>query len=235
MTDNSKIIGPSRELDRDELTTTDRLTGAFNHRHFHELLGQIGKVGGPISLLMVDVDRFKSFNDAFGHPAGDLVLQKVAQALRSAARKTDVVVRYGGEEFAVLMSDSDADPALALGERIRQAVESIDLLPRRISVSVGVSTLVVAGKKMGRLLLEQAEVALYAAKAAGRNRVVHHRHVRANRQGSTSIQPCKTQCAPSPTGCLRCESIPGVTEGSPSALLLGAAGCRRGSDDSPGA
>lgn len=206
------------------LASTDGLTGAFNHRHFHEQLSKLGKVTGAISLLMVDVDKFKSFNDTFGHPAGDRVLRKVAEALRAVARKSDIVVRYGGEEFAVLMADSDADPALALAERIRQRVESIDVTERPVTVSVGVSTLA-GGEGVGRALLEQADLALYAAKAAGRNRVMHHRHVRSNRATTVNVNVnspnCKTACAPSPTGCLKCESVPAAAGNASSVLLLG--------------
>jgi diguanylate cyclase (GGDEF)-like protein/PAS domain S-box-containing protein len=202
------------------LATTDGLTGAFNHRHFHEQLGKIGGDAKAISLLMVDVDHFKSFNDTFGHPAGDRVLQQVAEALRAVARKSDIVVRYGGEEFAVLMSDSEADPALALAERIRQRVESIGIAERAISVSVGVSTLI-GGDGVGRMLLEQADMALYAAKAQGRNRVVHHRHIRASRAIAPTASAWKAPCAPSPAGCLRCESVPCDPGGTSSVLLLG--------------
>ncbi|MBC7783265.1 MAG: bifunctional diguanylate cyclase/phosphodiesterase, partial [Burkholderiales bacterium] len=202
------------------LATTDGLTGAFNHRYFHEQLGKIIADAKAISLLMIDVDHFKYFNDAFGHPAGDRVLQKVADALRAVARKSDIVVRYGGEEFAVLMSDSEADPALALAERIRQRVESISTAERSISVSVGVSTLI-GGDEVGRVLLDQADMALYAAKAAGRNRVMHHRHVQSSLATASIASACKTQCAPSPTGCLRCESVPSTPGNASSVLLLG--------------
>ncbi|MBC7785241.1 MAG: diguanylate cyclase, partial [Burkholderiales bacterium] len=202
------------------LATTDGLTGVFNHRHFHEQLGMISAEAKVISLLMIDVDHFKSFNDTFGHPAGDRVLQKVADALRAVARKSDIVVRYGGEEFAVLMSDSEAEPALALAERIRQRVESISIAERSVSVSVGVST-IIGGDGVGRILLEHADIALYAAKAAGRNRVMHHRHVQASLAIASTASACKTQCAPSPAGCLRCESIPSTPGNTSSVLLLG--------------
>ena len=143
------------------LATTDGLTGVFNHRHFDEQLEKISADAKAVSLLMIDVDHFKLFNDTFGHPAGDRVLQKVADALRAVARKSDIVVRYGGEEFAVLMSDSEADPALALAERIRQRVESIIIPEGTISVSLGVST-IIGGDGVGRVLLEQADMSLYA-------------------------------------------------------------------------
>ncbi|HEY0007474.1 MAG TPA: EAL domain-containing protein [Tepidisphaeraceae bacterium] len=200
------------------LAVTDGLTGTFNHRYFHEELSRISKQAGPVSLLMVDVDHFKSFNDAFGHPAGDTVLQKVAQVVQMAAGKGNVVARYGGEEFAVLMPGSDADSSLALAERIRREVESASVPQRGITVSIGVSTLV-GGESVGRALLEQADAALYAAKSAGRNRMAHHRHAKLKTRSAATATACKTQCAPSPTGCLKCESIPAMPGASPSMLF----------------
>ena len=202
------------------LATTDGLTGVFNHRHFDEQLEKISADAKAVSLLMIDVDHFKSFNDTFGHPAGDRVLQKVAEALRAVARKSDIVVRYGGEEFAVLMSDSEADPALALAERIRQRVESISIPEGSVSVSVGVST-IVGGNGVGRMLLEQADMALYAAKVAGRNRVRHHRQLQASLAVPPNASACKTECVPSTAGCLRCESVPSIPGSASSVLLLG--------------
>jgi diguanylate cyclase (GGDEF)-like protein len=201
------------------LANTDGLTGAYNHRYFHEQLNSIGQTSRPCSLLMIDVDHFKSFNDSFGHPAGDAVLQAVAKTLQSVSAECNIVARYGGEEFALLMPGSDADAALAIGERIRREVESIHTQPRPFSVSVGVST-IMRSDDSGRALLEQADAALYAAKAAGRNRVMHHRHaIQPGRK--ENAETCKTQCAPSPTGCLRCESVPSSKVAGSSALLLG--------------
>ena len=202
------------------LAATDGLTGVFNHRYFHEALGRIHEVSGPVSLLMVDVDQFKSFNDTFGHPCGDTVLQAVAQVLRTLSRKTDTVARYGGEEFAVLMPNTDADAALAVAERIRRAVEVINVPQRALSVSVGVSSMK-ACDEAGRALLTQADAALYAAKASGRNRVVHHRHQRLNSGVPRATHECKPQCAPSANGCLRCESVPAGKVTATSGLVLG--------------
>jgi diguanylate cyclase (GGDEF)-like protein len=198
----------------------DGLTGLANHRYFQQQLNLIGQAARPTSLLLVDLDRFKSFNEAFGHPAGDALLRTLAQVIQSFSEETDIVARYGGEELAVLLPGRDADAALAMGERIRSRIESIDSLPRSCSVSVGVST-VLRSDDTGQMLLEQADAALYGAQAAGRNRVMHHRHVFQN--ASTPNQTaCKTHCAPSPTGCLRCEAVPGATSGTAPALLLGA-------------
>jgi len=202
------------------LATTDGLTGAFNHRHFQEQLAKFTGDAKPISLLMIDVDHFKSFNDAFGHPAGDRALQKVAEVLQATARKTDIVARYGGEEFALLAKDTDAEAALALAERIRHRIESMSMANRGITVSVGVST--IAGNDgVGRTLLEQADKAMYVAKNGGRNCVRHHRHVESSRGVASTSSTCLTQCAPSPTGCLRCESMPTNNGSVASVLLLG--------------
>jgi diguanylate cyclase (GGDEF)-like protein/PAS domain S-box-containing protein len=203
------------------LATTDGLTGAINHRHFHELLGDFGPDHAVGSMLMVDVDHFKSFNDEFGHPAGDRVLQTIARVIKLVAGEKYEVARYGGEEFAVLMPDAEADTALALSERIRREVELVTGLDRPVSVSIGVGTLP-GGEGAGRQLLGQADVALYAAKAAGRNRVVHFRHDRASLSARAAAPSCKSQCAPTPAGCARCETVPvAATAGGLPALILG--------------
>ena len=110
-----------------EIASRDGLTGLKNHRFFRESLeAQFSLArwrGAPLSVVMLDVDQFKSFNDSFGHPAGDEVLREVARLLRSCVRDRDVVARYGGEEFAVLLPSTGVDDAQALGERLRSAIE----------------------------------------------------------------------------------------------------------------
>ena len=102
-----------------ELATTDELTGVKNRRRFREdlelLFGQADAPGVPLSLIMLDIDEFKAYNDAFGHPAGDGVLQQIGATLRSCLRGHDVVARYGGEEFVVLLPATGADEALRRG------------------------------------------------------------------------------------------------------------------------
>lgn len=155
--------------------TTDFLTGLKNRRAFDLLLNEESsrteRSHSPLALAFVDVDHFKSFNDAFGHVAGDDALQQVARILQSQARLYDHVARYGGEEFAVILPDTGLDAAMVVAERIRHAVQNFDWHRRPITVSVGVA---IATTVQGRTnLLERADTALYQAKDSGRNCVVH--------------------------------------------------------------
>jgi diguanylate cyclase (GGDEF)-like protein len=118
---------------------------------------------------MVDIDRFKQFNDTHGHPAGDRLLQHVSGLIRTSVRQSDIVYRFGGEEFAVLLPDASRSEALAVAERIRAVVESKPLDALAVTVSVGVSW---AEEPDSGRLLESADAALYDAKRAGRNQVV---------------------------------------------------------------
>ena len=159
-----------------DIASRDGLTGLKNHRFFRESLDAqfllSRRRGMPLSVVMIDVDQFKPFNDSFGHPAGDEVLCEVARLLRSCVRDHDVVARYGGEEFAVLLPTTDADAGVALGERLRAVIENQDWPLRPITISLGVSTM---SRRVTRAssLIEQADRSLYRSKAEGRNRVTH--------------------------------------------------------------
>lgn len=162
------------------LAVTDGLTGLFNHRHFHERLAleiaRAQRSGRPVSLLMIDVDHFKAFNDAHGHPAGDEVLRRLAHVFSADRRANDVVSRYGGEEFTVILVDSGKPAAVMIADKLRRAVLEIEPvappLPGmpRLSISVGVATYPDDAAD-GDPLVRAADAALYAAKRAGRNRV----------------------------------------------------------------
>jgi len=163
-----------------QLAVTDGLTGLYNHRHFHERIAleveRSQRSGLPLSLLMIDVDHFKQFNDTFGHPAGDEVLRQLARVLADTRRANDVVARYGGEEFAVILVDTAKFTAAKVAERVRERVFGHDFAeaaPRagRIGVSIGVATFPDDGGD-AEALVRAADAALYAAKRAGRNRVV---------------------------------------------------------------
>lgn len=151
--------------------TTDALTGIANRRGFQQRLesecNSCYHTRRPLSLLMIDIDKFKQFNDAFGHPAGDGVLQAIAQLLQNNARATDWVTRYGGEEFAVILPATSLEAANMIAERFRQAAETAPWPKRSITLSIGVATLAEGMDNMA--LLEAADSALYRAKQRGRN------------------------------------------------------------------
>ena len=160
------------------LATTDGLTGLANHRHFQERLAEefrrTQRYGLPLSLILLDVDHFKKYNDAFGHPAGDVVLKRVADILKDTARETDIVARYGGEEFAIILPETDNLGAVAVAERIRESIAEAVWDKREITVSVGVSSVSITIKN-GAELVEQADQSLYTSKSNGRNRVSVYR------------------------------------------------------------
>ncbi len=157
-----------------ELSTTDELTGAHNRRSFVACLRieweRSARLKAPLSLLMIDVDHFKAYNDSFGHPAGDQALQQLAQLLRQTARTVDIVSRYGGEEFSVILPDADAAGARIFAERFRQVIENAAWPRRDLTVSIGVATRTPQTQDAGTLL-DHADRALYLAKQNGRNRV----------------------------------------------------------------
>lgn len=159
--------------------TTDALTGLGN-RHamlesFPEKIGACVKNEMPVALIMIDVDRFKQFNDMFGHIAGDRALCAVSKILQKQFRPGDLLIRYGGDEFAVLLPDANTEQAVTVGERVRETVCSAtgdgtdSLIQIPLAVSMGVAQL----KEKGTLdaLIRDADAALYRAKHAGRNTV----------------------------------------------------------------
>jgi two-component system cell cycle response regulator len=161
----------------EKLATTDGLTGLVNRRSFNELLEQrlreAARYERPLSLLLLDIDHFKKVNDTHGHPAGDAVLRGVAKLAQKAARETDVAARYGGEELALVLPETDARGAMAIAERLRKLVEAASHPTEqgsvKVTVSIGLST--TSGKAAFADLLEAADRALYKAKRSGRNRV----------------------------------------------------------------
>ena len=168
------------ERQLEALATTDPLTGLANRRKLDQTLEQewrrAQRSGKPLSLIMFDIDHFKSFNDTYGHQDGDEALKRVAQTVRHCMhRSTDLAARYGGEEFAVVLSDTDNSGAYNLAQSIRQAVEQLEPLTpdhRRITTSMGVSTRQVKPGDQLADLINSADQALYQAKKAGRNCVI---------------------------------------------------------------
>lgn len=156
--------------------STDGLTGLSNRRHFDESLASALSYAerhrGPLSLVLLDTDHFKAYNDAFGHQAGDQVLRAVAETLRSHSRSHEVVARYGGEEFAVILPETDAADARRIAERLRSAIANRGWKHRAVTASFGVATAIPPYPDAARLV-ERADRALYHAKARGRDRVSH--------------------------------------------------------------
>jgi len=170
------------ELQR--LSVLDGLTGIANRRSFDNHLSQEWKRGirdgRPLSLILSDIDFFKLYNDHYGHQGGDDCLVKVAHALDQVVqRPDDLVARYGGEEFAVILPGTDADQAMEIAERLRVAVQAIDMPHAKsqvcdvVSLSLGVATVMAGAGGDAAGLIERADEALYASKRDGRNRATH--------------------------------------------------------------
>lgn len=173
-----------RHDELDALANTDTLTGLANRRAFDSGLAArleaARHAGAPLSLLMIDVDRFKLYNDTYGHASGDQCLKAVATAIRSSVRRDDLAARYGGEEFAVILENAGRDAAQAAAEKIRRAIVALRHRHDRnlpwgyATVSIGTATSDLDGTaaNMAQKLFDSADAALYLAKETGRNRVV---------------------------------------------------------------
>ncbi|ETW97142.1 MAG: hypothetical protein ETSY1_23800 [Candidatus Entotheonella factor] len=161
------------------LAFTDGLTSLANYRSFHTRLQQeierADRYYRPLSLIMLDIDYFKAYNDTHGHPQGDAILAQVAKLLKKTSRSSDMVARYGGEEFALILPETDQSSAEALGNRLREEIEQFQFdgeehLPSKIlTISVGIATHSRYGSK--EELIAAADAELYRAKREGRNRV----------------------------------------------------------------
>jgi diguanylate cyclase (GGDEF)-like protein/PAS domain S-box-containing protein len=158
------------------LALLDGLTGLGNRRAFGNRLalelGRAQRYHTPLSLLMLDVDFFKEYNDCYGHPAGDGILRQLSLTLQEEGRDTDFFARYGGEEFVVILPHTDAPGAVVLAERLRSAIETCSWPHRPITISCGAATLITTMENE-EALVAAADQALYGAKAAGRNCVFH--------------------------------------------------------------
>jgi two-component system cell cycle response regulator len=171
----------------EEMATTDGLTGLPNHRTFQsrtgEMLHRAERNRKPLAVVLTDIDKFKSVNDTYGHPIGDVVLKRVAKVLEAQARKVDLVARYGGEEFVMVLEDTDARGARLFCERARQEVAaqlmSSEKGSFRVTISLGISSYPTDGREK-KELVDRADQALYAAKGSGRNRTVCYGEVSRN-------------------------------------------------------
>ncbi|HEX5393493.1 MAG TPA: diguanylate cyclase [Rhodocyclaceae bacterium] len=168
------------ELRLAEEAHTDALTGCANRRHFMEQaraeLARVIRYGGALSVLMLDIDHFKTVNDRYGHPVGDLALQTLAHVCRGALREADLIGRLGGEEFAVLLPETGCEKAQEVAERLRQDLKATEIPiagqpPFHITASIGVATRP-HGETQIEEVLRRADQALYDAKETGRDRVV---------------------------------------------------------------
>jgi len=168
---NAELVEANRALA--QAAVTDGLTGLQNHRAFQEALHSAVQMAErlqqPLSLIMMDIDHFKQFNDTFGHPAGDELLRQVAQVLRESARAYDVAARYGGEEFALLLPNTALEQAVQVAERLRQQIRALENPHAPISASFGVATY--RRGTSPATLLHEADTALYRAKHSGRDQV----------------------------------------------------------------
>jgi two-component system cell cycle response regulator len=171
---NAQLQKANRRLQ--DLATLDGLTGIFNHRAIKERLAaewnRARRYESPLSVLMLDVDKFKSYNDTYGHPAGDEVLKRVAALLREKTRETVIVARYGGEEFMVILPNTSEEASATFAERLRIAIESADWPLRTVTASFGAATMIPT-HDMPDDLVSDADKALYYSKEHGRNRTTH--------------------------------------------------------------
>ncbi len=160
------------------LTTVDGLTQVFNRRYFDEALdrelSRVRRYGRGLSLVLIDIDKFKRINDEHGHLAGDAVLKEVASTLKAKIRREDVLARYGGEEFALLLPEIELKGALAMAEKARKLIEhhsfAFDGVSIPVTISLGVSALAEKGEGP-KPFIQRADERLYEAKTSGRNRV----------------------------------------------------------------
>jgi diguanylate cyclase (GGDEF)-like protein/PAS domain S-box-containing protein len=183
-----KALELARELEEankrlKQLASTDELTGLYNRRAFdvglNGLIRLMNRMGSSLSLLLIDIDHFKQFNDELGHPAGDELLRILSNLLLNNSRGSDMVARYGGEEFAILMPATNAGDAVLAGEKIRRAIQDYDWHGRKPTISLGVSTVSFEIRRSGTLdyvgvqLILAADQALYYSKRGGRNKLTH--------------------------------------------------------------
>jgi len=161
-----------------EMSITDELTGLYNSRHFFKRIKaeveRTDRYGHPLTLLILDLDNFKQYNDTFGHLAGDRVLTETGNIIRKSIRSTDSAYRYGGEEFAVILPESSGSEALYFAERIRKSFESEALLAvknesLRVTVSIGVAQYI-TGEEISTFI-KRADKNMYEAKNTGKNRI----------------------------------------------------------------
>ncbi len=184
------------------LSSLDGLTGVANRRHFDLVLKQEWRRAirdaTPLSLILIDVDFFKAYNDTYGHQMGDECLKRVADSLKGVLKRpTDLIARYGGEEFVVLLPKTDIEGTSALAEEMRTAVEALRIaharsqVTDRVTISLGVATIVPNRDSSSTELITEADRALYGAKQEGRNRVKSSNAIVQNESLTKEITLCR--------------------------------------------
>ncbi|OKO71074.1 GGDEF domain-containing protein [Bradyrhizobium sp. NAS96.2] len=185
------------------LAETDGLTSLLNRRALDRIVERLGEENTPeddhIALILMDIDHFKSINDNYGHPAGDRVLAQAAELLRGSVRTTDIVARFGGEEFAVLLPAGDLSVAISVARKVRIALQEHSFVtPAGEALKVTASFGVARGRRgpeEWHRLLAQADAALYQAKADGRNRVRFGLHSLGHITSATELEAIPTAAA----------------------------------------
>lgn len=165
------------------LVNTDDLTGLFNYRHFQRSIDlemeRTRRSGNTMALIIMDLDHFKKFNDRWGHESGNIALQHVSRIIQNTLRKLDIACRYGGEEFAIILPDTNLHAAINLAQRLRLNIQDSPLLQEGKSVTItasfGVDVFALSDKDDVSCFVARADAWLYSAKQAGRNRVHHAR------------------------------------------------------------
>jgi diguanylate cyclase (GGDEF)-like protein len=176
------LLKQELQLDKklmEDLANKDPLTNCFNRRYFNQI-GEMEyqrsiRFGHPLSLIMIDIDHFKVINDKYGHPAGDIIISAIAKNCLNSIRTIDTFARFGGEEFAILVPESDLESAQLLAERLRKKIETLDFdinnnTRAKVTISLGVANLTASDSNLSNLI-SRADEALYQAKKAGRNKV----------------------------------------------------------------
>ncbi|MBF0382656.1 MAG: GGDEF domain-containing protein, partial [Magnetococcales bacterium] len=171
-------VTEEKQLEKElrKMSFTDKLTGLYNRRHMEDILSKefirSRRYKLDMSLIFFDVDHFKKFNDTYGHDMGDRVLEELGKAVDNKFRDPDIPCRYGGEEFCVIMPNTNDTGAMIAAEKLRKKVESLDIDGVSVTITIGVASYPLSESKTPEELLKAADMALYRGKAGGRNRVV---------------------------------------------------------------